>query len=72
MSGRLSRELGALCRKQDFEMLGAGWGLETVGGHQPLPLQVPLVSSRLWSFMLCLSPCWLELHPISVDKDLLT
>lgn len=53
-------------------MLGAGRGLETVGGHHPLPLQVPLMSIRLWSFMLCLSPCWLEHHPIFLDKDLLT
>lgn len=55
-------------------MLGAGWGLGTVGEgwRQPLPLQVALMSSRLGSFMLCLSPCWLEHQPISVDKDLLT
>lgn len=27
------------------------------------------MSSRLGSFMLCLSPCWLEHQPISVDKE---
>ena len=44
-------------------------GLGDSGGCQPLPLQVALMSSRLGSFMLCLSPCWLEHQPISVDKE---